>query len=153
MRRRRPLVLLSIAAAAIAFLLVSLALARAVGVSDAEHSALTRLAKAEARGDGAKIASTLDDCAPGSGCAARAIALANRLRRPGEVTVLAFTASTGFALSGGRGVARVAWHAADGPPVVQCAHTQRTGNVVTGMHVHVTAIGAPINGDASCPGS
>lgn len=153
MRLRRPILLCLIAAAAVGFVLVSLGLARALSVGGAESSAVTVLVKAEARGDAGAVRRALGACAPAAACDARAAALAGRLRRPGTVHVLTVAPSSSFALGGGSGVARVAWRAGSGPAVIQCARIRRTGNVVSGMHVGVVAIGNPIAGEAGCPGA
>jgi len=139
------------AVAALAFFVLSGLLARVLSANTAERAAIVRLLGAQAGGDARGLSALLSGCARDSGCGAAASANAARLRRPGAVQILAYDPSTRFSLGDTRGVARVAWRVAPGPPVVQCVSVHRTGDPLSGLRVELTALSVPIRGDTSCP--
>jgi hypothetical protein len=139
--------------AAIVFVLVaSVALARFLSVENAERDADLALIQAEARGDAAAIIDQLSGCRASPTCvaAAKANAANPRLRRAGPVKILQLTSKTAYSLSGSTGKTRLAWTVLGTLPVVQCITVKRTGNALTGIHVHLTALSAPIPNEGVC---
>jgi hypothetical protein len=147
----RPARLVLILVGVVLFLAISFALARILSAGGAERSAVTDLIEAEAKGDTNGIVRRLDGCAASASCRAAAAGNARRLRHSGNVQVLNFAASTGFGLANTRGRARIAWRVPGRSPVVQCVDVRRKGNPISGLHVHLLALSAPIRSDASCP--
>lgn len=148
----RPARLALIAVAVLAFLAISALLARVLSANTGERAAIVQLLDAEARGDARGLTALLSGCRAEPACRSSAQANAGRLRRAGRVQVLAYDPSTRFSIAGSRGVARVAWRVAPGLPVVQCVGVRREGDPISGLRVGLTALSAPIRGDASCPG-
>jgi hypothetical protein len=66
------------------------------------------------------------------------------------VEILAYKPSARLVLTNTSGVARVAWRADDGPPVVQCVRARRQGPL-SGGGVELLSISAPIPTQSSCP--
>jgi hypothetical protein len=62
---------------------------------------------------------------------------------------MTYAPSTRLALTRRTGTGRVAWRAGNGLPVVQCVRVRRDGPL-TGGHVELLSLSAPIDGDASC---
>jgi hypothetical protein len=153
----RSLKLALIALAVLIFVVISAGLARILSANNAERGAIADLVGAEARGDGAAVARLIEGCSPGSACAERQQAAAAKLRRPGDVKIALLTPSSRFVFGDTRGVTRVAWSVigtggAKTVTHVQCVGIHRTGNVVSGLGVQITALSAPIANDADCPG-
>jgi hypothetical protein len=149
-RLSRPARISIVLAIVIVFLAISFVLARVLGASGAERSAVTHLIQAEARGDAAQVVHRIDGCADSRPCRTSAGANARRLRRTGEVQVLAYSPSTGFGIANTRGRARIAWRVAGKAPVVQCVDVRRAGNPITGLRVELLGLSAPIRSDAPC---
>jgi hypothetical protein len=147
----RRLVLILIAIAAVLFLAVAAMLARVWSGDGAEHSALTALVKAEARGDSNAMLGRLKGCRSDPSCRSRVAEMANALRRPGRVSILQIESSTGFALGGTVGTARVAWKTPSSLPIVQCVRVRRAGDALSGLHIELLRISSRIKSDASCP--
>lgn len=147
----RRLYLFLIVAAVIVFLVISALLARAFSVGGAEDSALTALVRAEARGDPAGVVALISGCATSPGCRARATAVATSLRHPGSVSIIQITQSSGFALGGTLGTARVAWLVGSSLPRVQCARVRHTGDVLSGFQVELLKVSVRIHSNADCP--
>ena len=147
----RPARVVLILVGVVIFLGISFALARVLSAGGAERSAVTALIKAEAKGDANGIVRRLDGCAASAACRAAAASNATRLQRAGKMQVLNFAASTAFGVANTHGRARVAWRVPGRSPVVQCVDVRRSGNPITGLHVHLLALSAPIRSDASCP--
>ncbi len=148
----RRLYLLLIGLGILAFLAVSILLARVWNADGNEHSDITALVEAEARGDAAGMAGDLLHCEASAGCTARARVLSEQLRRSGKVAILELQPSTGFTLKGSTGVARVAWNTPVSPrPVVQCIRVHRAGNVLQGFDVQLLRISTRIPGGNDCP--
>jgi hypothetical protein len=148
-RRRRivPFVLLGVAL----FLAVSFELARYLNTETQERNAVFDLLKDQARGDAAAMIDRLDGCDADPRCRATATRNAARLRRPGEVKILAYDSETSYALGGARGPTRVAWTVIDrGLPVVQCVDVQRTGTVLAGRAIRLRALSPPIDRQGTC---
>lgn len=148
---RRPARILLGALALLAFLAISLGLARVLSANGAERSAVLALVEAQARGDVEGMIRRIDGCARRPGCTARARANAERLRSPGRVELVRLDASSSFSLGGTRGVARVVWKTPGRTTVVQCVTVRRGGNVVGGLSIELLALSRPIARESSCP--
>jgi hypothetical protein len=148
---RRPQIIALIALAVILFLLVSGLLARVWSADGAESAAVAALIRAEARGDQNGMLAHLRGCRANVACAAHVADLATVLREPGTTTILHFTSSTGFSLSGTVGTARVAWKVPSSLPIVQCVRVHRAGNALRGLHIELLAISPRIKSDSDCP--
>lgn len=131
------------------FLAISVLLARALSATGAERSAVLTLLRAQARGEDDRVLSRLPACAAEPACAASSRERTRRLRRPGKVRLLRFEPSVGLTLTRQSGIARVAWSAGGGRPVVQCVRVRREGPL-TGGGVELLSISEPIDGQASC---
>jgi type II secretory pathway component PulM len=140
------------AGAGVLVLLVAIVLARWLSVENDERDADLALVQAEARGDARAMIAQLSGCATNAVCVAsvRAVAANPRVRRTGAVKILQLTSATAYSLSGTTGKTRFAWTVLGTLPVVQCITVQRTGNVLTGIHVHLLAISAPIANEGVC---
>jgi hypothetical protein len=148
---RRPAVLPLAAAVLVAFVAVSLLLARWLSTENQERDAVYAVLQAQARGDARGMLARLDGCARDGGCAAAVARNAARLRRPGEVKILAYRSGTAYALAGAEGRTRVAWTVVDrGLPVVQCVDVERGGNVLAGRTITLRRLSLPIGGESSC---
>jgi hypothetical protein len=147
----RRVVLPLIALGVIAFLAISFLLARWLSTENNERDAVYAVLQAQARGDAGAMLGRLDGCARHVRCRATVQANARRLRRPGQVKILAYDSATAYALGGASGPTRVAWTVVDrGLPVVQCVDVRRSGNVVGGRAITLQALSAPIGNEASC---
>jgi hypothetical protein len=144
-----------IAAGLVLFVAVSALLARVWSGDSAEQSAVTALLRAEARGDAAAMIKTIKGCAASAACQAAVTADAAALKRPGQVSILQYTPSTGFSFGSTLGTARVAWEVVDATrPIVQCVRVRRAGNAVSGITIELLAISARLkHSDADCPRS
>jgi hypothetical protein len=148
--RRRVLIPLA-ALGVLAFLAISLALARWLTTENEERDAVYALLQAQARGDAGAMLARLGGCDRDERCAAAAEANARRLRRPGQVKILAYDSDTAYALGTARGRTRVAWTVVDrGLPVVQCVDVERRGSVLTGRAITLHRLSPPIDRQASC---
>jgi hypothetical protein len=141
------------AVAGVAFvILASVVLARFLQTENVERDADVAVLQAQARGDAAGMLSDLSGCAAKPACVAqvRANAANPRLRRNGEVKILLINSDTSYSPFGATGASRVAWTVIGKLPVVQCVQVHRTGNFLTGIHVHLLSISAPIGNEADC---
>jgi hypothetical protein len=136
--------------AALAFIGVSVLLARMLSVGNAERDAVVAVVRAQARGDEATVLARVRGCRGDDRCRARLRSVLAAARRPGVVKVLRFDGPSGLSLDGRRGTARIAWKAGRALPVVQCVKLRTDGNPVTGYSVRVIALGAPIGREAGC---
>ncbi|HMJ03138.1 MAG TPA: hypothetical protein VK506_09355 [Conexibacter sp.] len=148
---RRPTRILLVALALVAFLALSLGLARVLNANGAERSAILALIEAQARGDAEGMIARIDGCARRPSCAAQARANATRLRSPGRVELVRLDASTSFSLGGSEDVARVVWRTPARTTVVQCVDVRRGGNVVGGLSIELQVLTRPIERESSCP--
>ncbi len=151
MRPTRRAYLVLIAIAVLGFLAVSAVLARVFNAEGAENAAITELVKVQARGDQAGMVGLIQGCRTSPACRARVALDATALTRPGRVSILELTPSTGFSLGGTLGTARVAWDAGSSLPVVQCVRVRRTGNALSGIRIELLEISPRINSAADCP--
>jgi hypothetical protein len=133
------------------FLAISFLLARWLTTESRERSAVYDLLKAQARGDAGAMLARLDGCAANAGCRAQVQANAARLRRSGDLKILAYDSNTAYTLGAAEGLTRVAWTVVDnGLPVVQCVDVRRGGNVFTGRTLTLRRISAPIRRQSAC---
>jgi hypothetical protein len=140
---------LLIAVGVVLFLGVSLLLARYLSTENRERDAVYALLRDQARGDARAMLRRLDGC--DARCRAAVESNARRLKRPGDVKILAYTSSTAYALAGASGPTRVAWTIVNRQlPVVQCVEVQRTGSVLTGRAINLRALSVPIDSTGSC---
>jgi hypothetical protein len=150
-RTRRRLRNITIAGAAFV-VLASVVLARFLQTENVERDADVAVLQAQVRGDAAGMLSNLSGCAAKPACIAqaRADAANKRLRRNGEVKILLINSDTSYSPFGATGASRVAWTVIGKLPVVQCVQVHRTGNFLTGIHVHLLSISAPIGNEGDC---
>ena len=146
MSRRTKLLL---AAGVVLCLGIGLLLARYLSTENTERDAIYALLRDQARGDVPGMLRRLDGC--DASCRTAVESNARRLKRPGDVKILAYDSSTSYALGGASGPTRVAWTIVNRQlPVVQCVEVQRTGSVLTGRAINLRRLSAPINSTGSC---
>ena len=151
--RRQKATLRWLFAACVLFVLaVSVLLARFLTVENLERDDDLRLVQAETRGNVAGMLDQLGGCRHSPSCLAsvRADAADPRVRRSGAVKILQLESATAYSLSGGTGKTRLAWTVIGQLPVVQCVDVRRTGNFLSGIHVHLLGLSAPISGEGKC---
>jgi hypothetical protein len=145
---RRRLVTL-IAVGAIVFVAISFLLARYLSTENRERDAVYALLRDQARGDAHAMLERLDGC--DARCRANVEANARRLKRAGEVKILAYSSSTSYALGHAEGPTRVAWTIVNKQlPVVQCVQVERTGNVLAGATINLRRLSVPIDRQGTC---
>jgi hypothetical protein len=149
---RRSHLIALIAVGVVLVLFVSAVLARVWSGDGAEQSAVTALLRAEARGDAAAMISDIQGCASSPACTARVRYDAATLKRPGSFSILQYTPSTGFSLTGTLGSARIAWEVVDETkPITQCVRVRRAGNALSGIRIELLAITRRLSAAGSCP--
>jgi hypothetical protein len=133
-------------------IVASIVLARFLQAENVERDGDVSVLQAQTRGDVKGMLSNLSGCAEKPACVAqvRANAANARLRRNGEVKILLINSDTSYSPFGATGPSRVAWTVIGKLPVVQCVQVRRTGNFLTGIHVHLVSISAPIPNEADC---
>lgn len=133
-------------------LVVSIVLGRFLTVENAERDEDLKLLQAQAKGEVPAMLALLHGCRESPSCVAtvKANAANPRLRRSGPVKILQLESPTANALSSATGKTRVAWTVIGTLPVVQCVTVHRSGNFLTGMHVTLDAISAPIANESVC---
>jgi hypothetical protein len=145
---RRRLVTL-IALGAIVFVAISFLLARYLSTENRERDAVYALLRDQARGDARAMLNRLTAC--DARCRANVAYDARRLRRAGDVKILAYSSSTSYALAHAEGPTRVAWTIVNRQlPVVQCVQVERTGNVLTGTTINLRRLSVPIDRQGTC---
>ncbi|MEN3280699.1 MAG: hypothetical protein V7607_1839 [Solirubrobacteraceae bacterium] len=145
---RRRLVSL-VALGAIVFLAISFLLARYLSTENRERDAVFGLLRDQARGDAQAMLRRLNGC--DARCRANVEADARRLKRAGDVKILAYGSSTSYALGHSEGPTRVAWTIVDKQlPVVQCVQVERTGNVLAGTTINLRRLSVPIDRQGTC---
>jgi hypothetical protein len=145
---RRRLVTL-IAFGAIVFVAISFLLARYLSTENRERDAVYALLRDQARGDARAMLERLDGC--DARCRANVEANARRLKRAGEVKILAYSSSTSYSLGHAEGPTRVAWTIVNRQlPVVQCVQVERTGNVLAGATINLRRLSVPIDRQGTC---
>lgn len=150
--RRRRLLRRLLAAGVIVVLVVSVLLARFLSVENAERNDDLALLQAEVRGDEAGMLDRLSGCRKTASClaAVKADASNPRLRRRGAVKILQLESKTAYSLSDATGKTRLAWTVIGELPVVQCVEVHRTGNFLSGIHVHLIGLSTPIANEGLC---
>jgi hypothetical protein len=136
--------------AVVAFLAISALLARWLSVENVERDRVSTLLRAQARGDAAAMLRELPGCAQRPVCARGVAADARALRTPGRVEIAAYESATSHALSSKSGPTRVVWKTPQRLTTVQCVGVRRTGGVLSGVSVTLTALSAPIDRQAPC---
>jgi hypothetical protein len=140
---------LLIAVGVVAFLAISLELARYLTTENRERDAVYALLRDQARGDARAMLTRLDGC--DARCRAAVESNARRLKRPGDVKILAYDSSTAYSLGSATGPTRVAWTIVDRQlPVVQCVAVHRGGNVLTGATISLRRLSVPIDSQGTC---
>jgi hypothetical protein len=140
---------LLIAVGVVAFLAISFVLARYLTTENRERDAVYALLRDQARGDARAMLARLDGC--DARCRAAVELDARRLKRPGDVKILAYDSSTAYALGGASGPTRVAWTIVNRQlPVVQCVEVARKGNVLTGRTISLRRLSVPIDRQGTC---
>lgn len=148
----RPVKILLIASAAIAFIAASLGLARVLSARAAERTTLEQLIADEAAGRAPRVADAIGGCPRGSECAAKVEAMVGKVAAPeAPLKILQISQGTPVSPGGGTGVARIAWRTDGRLPVVQCVVVSRTGDVVSGFELRVLAVSKPIEQEGTCP--
>jgi len=144
---RRRLVLV---VGVVAFVLISLAVARWLDADSSERAQVEELLAAQARGDVGAMALALDRC--DTPCAQELAALAARFadEGEGEVEIVRYDSATSHALGSETGKTRVVWQRKGLLPTVQCVTVRRTGDPITGPAVTLTRLSAPIAREGSC---
>jgi hypothetical protein len=133
----------------IVFLAISALLARWLALENVERSAVLVVLKAEARGDASAMLEHLHPCS--SSCHADVTADARRLKRPGQVQILAYQSATAYSVTSSVGFTRVAWKSSLGRfPVVQCVKVERRGNAISGISILLLGVSLPIPDTADC---
>lgn len=136
--------------AVLAFLVISGLLARFLSAENSERDKEAALLQAQARGDTAAMLAQLSGCRASAACVTVVTANASRLRRPGAVKILSLKSSTSYSLTGATGKTRLAWTVIGKLPVVQCVEVRRSGNFLSGIHIRLLSLSAPIGNEADC---
>ena len=150
--RQRRVLKAMLAAGVVLVLLVSALLARFLSVENAEREDEAALVQAEVKGDVGGMLDQLSGCRESPSCLAgvRADASNPRLRRAGAVKILQLESPTANSLGDATGKTRLAWTVIGTLPVVQCVEVRRTGNFLTGIHIALIGLSAPIPGEGKC---
>ncbi len=150
--RRRRVVRVVVGIGVLVVLGASVLLARFLTVENAERNDALALIEAQVRGDANAMLDQLSGCRASRACVAAVKANAGnpRLRHSGEVKILQLESPTAYSLTGATGKTRLAWTVLGSLPVVQCVDVRRSGNFVSGIHVHLIALSAPIPGEGKC---
>jgi len=151
--RRQKVTLRVLFAAGLLFVLAaSVLLARFLTVENLERDDDLALVQAEARGSVQGMLDHLSGCRSSPSCLATVQADARdpRVLRRGSVKILQLESATANSLSGAAGKTRLAWTVIGTLPVVQCIEVRRTGNFLSGIHVHLLSISPPISGEGKC---
>lgn len=127
-------------------------LARFLSADNVERDADLALVQAQAEGNVAGMLDQLSGCRESPSCLAvvKADASNPRLRRQGSVKILQLESPTADSPFGDTGKTRLAWTVIGTLPVVQCVDVRRTGNFLTGIHVQLTGLSAPISNEGIC---
>jgi hypothetical protein len=148
---RRRYVIASIGLGVVLFVIVSVLVARATGVGDAQTGAITELVRAEAAGDTNRVITLIQGCQKDAACRVRAAALTAALRGPGDVSILELNPQANVAVTSSTGTARVAWTVGSSLPRVQCVRVRNAGSVFTGFDIQLLRVSVRQPSDASCP--
>jgi hypothetical protein len=144
---KRPLLILL---GVLAFLAISVELARFFSNENVERDDEVALIQAQVRGDVNGMLEHLSGCRTNPACVASVRANAGSLRRPGTVKILSLKSRTAYSLGAATGKTRLAWIVIGRLPVVQCVQVRRTGNVLSGIKIALLSLSAPISNEADC---
>jgi hypothetical protein len=133
----------------VAFLAISVVVARWLNADTVERGAVTELLRAQARGDAPAMLGRLE--CPDASCEALVRANAKRLKAPGELKIALYQSGTSHALKARTKPTRVVWFTPGKLTTVQCVLVRRTGDVLAGMTVSLLRLSAPIGRESSCP--
>ena len=141
-----------VSACVLALVVVGGILARFLSADNVERADDVALVQAETRGDVQGMLRQLSGCRQSPSCVASVKANASnpQLRRAGSVKILQLESPTASSLSATTGKTRLAWTVIGKLPVVQCVEVRRTGNLLTGMHVALIGLSAPIANEGVC---
>lgn len=141
-----------IASAVVLFLVISGVLARFLSVQNEERDDEEAYVQAQVKGDERGMLAQLSGCNTSRSCMATVHANASnlRLRRHGAVKILQIESPTAYSLTGARGKSRLAWTVIGTLPVVQCVDVRRSGNFLTGIHLQLLSVSAPIPNENDC---
>ena len=139
---------IALVAGALAFVAIALLVGRWLQADNVERARVQRLLEAQAGGDAAGMARELEGCA--ARCRAGLRLLVARTPRGREVEIVRYDSRTARALGEETGPTRVVWQTRGVLPTVQCVAVRRTGGVVAGPRVTLTAVSAPIGREAAC---
>ena len=148
---RRRYVIASIGLGVVLFVVISVLVARAVGVGDAQNGAVTELVRAEAGGDTNRVIALIHGCRKDAACRVHAAALTASLRGSGEVSILELNPAANVAVTSSVGTARVAWTVGSSLPRVQCVRVRNAGTVFSGFDIELLRVSVRQPSDASCP--
>ena len=140
---------LLIAAAVVFVLVVSAFVARWLNNDTYERSQVTKLLRAQARGDAVAMLDVLR--CPDAACEALVRTNAQRLKGRGELKIALYQTRTGHAVTSRTGQVRVVWFTPGRLTTVQCVLVRREGNAIAGMTVSLLRLSAPIDRESSCP--
>ena len=134
------------------FLVLSGVLARFLSIENAERDDEEAFVQAEVKGDLNGMLRQLSGCSVNATCTAteRANASDLHLRRHGAVKILQIESPTAYSITGATGKTRLAWTVIGSLPVVQCVDVRRTGNALTGIHLELLSVSAPIPNEDDC---
>jgi hypothetical protein len=139
-----------IAVAVIAFLGISVVVARWLNNDTVERGEVTNLLQEQARGDASAMLRRLDGC-DDPACTAIVRRNAERLRGSGKLKIAYYISGTAHAVSSKTRFTRVVWFTPGRLTTVQCVLVRRKGNVFAGTTVSLLRVTAPIGREASCP--
>ena len=139
---------IALALGAVAFIVVSLLVARWLLADGTERSEVEALLRAQARGDAAGMARRLARC--DDACRADLDGLARRLQRDGELEIVRYDSRTSHATGPETAPTRVVWTAPGTLPTVQCVLVRRTGTALSGPRVTLLRLSAPIGRQDAC---
>ncbi len=137
-----------IALGIVAFLAVSVLVARWLSTDGTERAKVERLLEAQGRGDIDAMARELGAC--DGACRARLRELTERLARRGALKIIRYDSKTARALGAETGFTRVVWQLPGSLPTVQCITVRRTGDVLGGFRVTLRRLSAPIAREGAC---
>ena len=137
-----------IALGLLAFLAVSLLVARWLNTDSVERGAVVELLRAQARGDAGAMLEQLR-CRDAA-CRATAVRNARHLRARGELKVVLYQSGTTHALRSRTKPTRVVWITPGRLTTVQCLLVRRKGDAIAGLSVSLLRISAPIGRESSC---
>lgn len=141
---KRALIALGI----LAFLAVSLLVARWLNTDSVERGAVVELLRAQARGDAGSMLEQLE-CRD-EACRQAVGRNARDLRARGELKVVLYESGTAHALRSRTKPTRVVWITPGRLTTVQCVLVRRRGNAIAGLSVSLLRISAPIGRESSC---